>query len=130
MAKRLSAAIIDLLVYGWIPFVAILAFSAVMAQGSTVDEAPGIHLSIGVIAVVVGIVAFIGPGFYLLGRYDHRLSTAEAALAAVAVKMEHLVERGISTGDRVAVAIEQATEYGLVLNCPLENECPHPKRKV
>ena len=128
--KRLSAAITDLLVYGWIPFVSVLAFSVVTAQSTAGVEEPGVHLSVGVIAVVVGIVAFIGPGFYLLGRYDHRLSTAEAALAAVAVKMEHLVERGISTGDRVAVAIEQATEYGLVLNCPLENECPHPKRKV
>jgi pilus assembly protein TadC len=129
MMDRLRKTAINLLVYGWVPFVAVLGFTLVLAQEGTTAEAPGIHLTIGVIAVVVGIVAFIGPGFYLLGRYDHRLSSTEAELMRVADQMERLVERGIGTGDRVALAIEAAVESGVALTCPLAGDCPHPAAK-
>ena len=130
--KRIVVFIVRAIVIGWVPIIAVLAVTLVSAQSANpayTNEAAGVHLSVGVIAVIVGIVAFIGPGFYLLGRYDHRLTTTEAELIRVAAQMEHLVERGITTGDRVALAIESAVEQGVVLTCPLGGECPHPAVK-
>lgn len=130
VGQTLASYAVRAVVVGWIPAVAALAVSLVWSADSPAytSEVPGVHLSIGVIAVVVGIVAFVGPGFYLLGRYDHRLSSTEAELIRVADQMERLVERGIGTGDRVALAIESAVESGVVLTCPLADDCPHPGR--
>lgn len=130
--KRIGAFIVHAIVIGWVPIIAVFAVMLVSAQSANpayTNEVAGVHLSVGVIAVIVGIVAFIGPGFYLLGRYDHRLTATEAELIRVAAQMEHLIERGIVTGDRVAASIESAVEQGVVLTCPLKDECPHPTMK-
>ena len=126
--NRLTAVCVRAIVYAWIPIVAALSISAVWAQ-SPISESSGVHLSVGVISIIVGIVAFVGPGFYLLGRYDHRLSTTETELVRITDQMERLVERGIHTGDRVAVALEAANENGIAVTCPLAADCPHPSMK-
>jgi len=129
--KRLAAYAVRAVVLGWIPVVAALAVSLVWGADSPLDpsEGPGVHLSVGVIAVVVGIVAFVGPGFYLLGRYDHRLTSNEAALLHVEHQMETMVERSLATGDRIAVAVEALAEGGLSVSCPIA-ECPYSGRNT
>ena len=89
-----------------------------MAAEDANPEAPGIHLTIGVLSIIVGIVAFIAPGFYLLGRYDHRLSSNESALLHVERQMETMVERSIRTGGRIADAVEKLGDSGITIDCP------------
>ena len=76
---------------------------------------------LGVSALVFGdddAAAFVGPGFYLLGRYDHRLSANEAALLHVERQMETMVERSIKTGERIADAVENLGAGGINIECP------------
>ena len=105
-------------VAAWIPAATVLGCTLAMAAEDANPEAPGIHLTIGVLSIIVGIVAFIAPGFYLLGRYDHRLSSNESALLHVERQMETMVERSIRTGGRIADAVEKLGDSGITIDCP------------
>jgi hypothetical protein len=105
-------------VAAWIPAATVLGFTLAMAAEAANPEAPGIHLTMGVLSVIVGIVALVGPGFYLLGRYDHRLSSNESALLHVERQMETMVERSINTGERIANAVEALGKNGITIDCP------------
>lgn len=109
-------------VWAWIPAVATaMIFHSAFANGEGLvaasTEEPGVHLSLGVIAVIAGIVSFVGPGFYLLGRYDHRLSATEVTVIAIERRMEQVVERSIASSDRIATAIETLGESALTIEC-------------
>ena len=117
--KLLTSVFIRAVLAVWVPAVGLFACSIVWAdEVGAVPEGPGIHLSVGVLSVLAGLIAFVGPGFYLLGRYDHRLSTTEGALLHVERQMETMVERSIVTGDRMAVAIEKLAEGKITIECP------------
>lgn len=108
---------IRVVIAAWVPVIAVMGCSVAWAADAA-PEGPGIHLSVGVLSVIAGIVAFVGPGFYLLGRYDHRLTSNEAALLNVERQMETMVSRSILAGDRIAIAVERLGENGINIDCP------------
>jgi len=103
-------------VAAWIPAATVLGCTLAMAAEAGPEPA-GIHLTVGVLSIIAGIVAFVGPGFYLLGRYDHRLSSNESALLHVERQMETMVERSIKTGERIADAVETLGSGGINIEC-------------
>jgi nitrate reductase gamma subunit len=91
--RRLSHVLVAL----W--FVLALAVGVAWAQASVVRDGE-VHLTIEAVGVIVGIVAFVGPGFYLVGRFNQRLTTVERQL-------ETLVSKGVEVGERIARAVER-----------------------
>jgi hypothetical protein len=86
-------------VWSWAPLVAVVSTSVILAQ-TPIPEAPGIHVSLGVLGFVIGIVAIIAPAFYFAGRFNHRMTVVERDL-------ERIVIVNTEAANRVASAIEE-----------------------
>jgi len=105
----------------WPPLVGMLTITALLADEAqrSPQEAPGVHLTVGVLVVAAGVLAAVGPAFYWLGRWEARVGAIEQW------RRDH-VERNLEFGERIAVAIETLSASPITLNCPLGN-CPNAK---
>jgi hypothetical protein len=121
--KRILATCVRAVVAAWIPTISILAASVVWAQGAAPPESPGIHLSVGVVVLLCGIVGVVGPGFYLvgnkLGKYEERLSSTDGALLAMDRRLEEVVKVGIAAVERMADAVEGLPRTDFKIVCPM-----------
>ena len=128
--KRIGLTAAKVIAWSWTPLVSLVAVSVVWSADPAIADPnmTGIHLSIGAIGVLAGIVAIVGPAFWLLGKYDQRMTSTEAALLHLDKQLEGIVKQSISTGDRIAEAVEALSSDGLALTCPLEG-CQHPMKR-
>jgi hypothetical protein len=100
--KKWLAQFLRIAAFVWVPVTSSLA----IGYASTIDqtpEAPGVHLSVGTLVVLVGIIVVIGPAFYWAGRFHGRLTSVEQHISRI-------VDSEIETGKRVATSLERVAD--------------------
>lgn len=96
--------------------VAVFFLSTTYLCAQSQAESPGVHLTPPAIGFVIGMLVFVGPAFYFIGKYDSRLGRAEADITNL-YRMKESHADTIEVGNQIVSALQ---DMKAGQHCPYE----------